>query len=105
MWTLKTNMKKNLIKKKVRILCSWTSPKEGGHNISNPCNRSKTRAHAKTKAKEPFKIEHAFPKLVANGKIIIIIINEKNEKKSWIGKGVEKYDVASTYHEKCGQWI
>jgi hypothetical protein len=24
-------------------------------------------AHAKTKVKEPFKIEHAFPKLVANG--------------------------------------
>jgi len=29
---------------------------------------------------------------------------EKGEE-SWIGKGVEKYDVPSTYHEKCGQWI
>ncbi len=80
----KKNMKKNLIKKKIRILRSWTSPKEGGHNFSKPCNTSKTSSICKTKVKEPFNIEHAFPKLVANGEIIIIIIRKwKKREESW----------------------
>jgi hypothetical protein len=83
-------MKKNLIKKKIRILRSWTSPKEGGHNISKPCNTSKTSSTCKTKVNEPFKIEHAFPKLVANGEKKTIRKWKKREE-SWIGKGVEKY--------------
>jgi hypothetical protein len=29
----------------------------------------------------------------------------EKKRRKLIGKGVEKYDVPSTYHEKCGQWI
>jgi hypothetical protein len=43
-------MKRNLIKEKIRILRSWTSPKEGGHNISKPCNTSKTSSRCKNKS-------------------------------------------------------
>ncbi len=46
----KKNMKRNLIKEKIRILRSWTSPKEGGHNISKPCNTSKTSSRCKNKS-------------------------------------------------------
>jgi hypothetical protein len=55
--------------------------KKDGTTFQIHATHQKLVAHAKTKVKEPFKIEHAFPKLVANGKLIIIIRIRKWKKR------------------------
>ncbi len=61
MLTLKTkHEKKNLQRKKLGFYVVELHQKKEDTTFQNHV------AHAKTKVKEPFKIEHAFPKLVAN---------------------------------------
>jgi hypothetical protein len=60
-------MKKKLMKKKLGIFVVELHQKKEGTTFQNYATHQKLVAHAKTEVKEPLKIEHAFPKLVANG--------------------------------------
>ncbi len=67
MLTLKTkHEKKNLQRKKLGFYVVELHQKKEDTTFQNHASHQKLVAHAKTKVKEPFKIEHAFPKLVAN---------------------------------------
>ncbi len=55
------------MKKKLGIFVVELHQKKEGTTFQNYATHQKLVAHAKTKVKEPLKIEHAFPKLVANG--------------------------------------